>query len=189
MSNIPRGDDRRPPIGLSASLDGATAEQRWVVDLIAAGPRGSVPKPFLAMLDVPRLAEAIQEVGVVLRYSSSLPPSLREIAILATAAAVPCGYEWNYHAPIAREAGVPDAVISATRARVAGGTIDAVAASVIDLCRAVVATGEARAGELAAVVDRLGRVAATEIIAIAGYYRLLAGFIKTAGFDEPLAPA
>ncbi|MFD2498300.1 hypothetical protein ACFSTI_04780 [Rhizorhabdus histidinilytica] len=43
----------KPPIGLPASLEGATREQRRVAELIASGPRGSVPSPFLAMLDAP----------------------------------------------------------------------------------------------------------------------------------------
>jgi 4-carboxymuconolactone decarboxylase len=176
-----------PPIGLPASLDGATAEQRRVVDLIASGPRGSVPSPFLAMLDAPLLAEAIQNVGEVIRFWSTLSDADREIAILATAGAVGCGYEWNYHAPIARAVGVAEDVIAATLPD--GRDVAAQpAATVIALCRDVAGSGEAQPGSLAAAVERLGRTGATELVAIAGYYRLLAGFIKAGGFDQVFAP-
>src|SRR5690348_11883176 len=89
------------PIGIGPSLDGIGDEQRRVYEKILHGPRGSVPSPFLAMLDVPDLADAIQEVGARIRYSGNLSDADRELAILATAAAVGCGYEWHYHAPIA----------------------------------------------------------------------------------------
>ncbi|KQX17588.1 MULTISPECIES: carboxymuconolactone decarboxylase family protein [unclassified Sphingomonas] len=178
-----------PPIGLSAGLDGATAEQRRVADLIAAGPRGAVPSPFLAMLDAPLLAEAIQNVGAVIRFSSALPDALREIAILATAGAIRCGYEWNYHAPIARAAGVAEDVIAATLPDAPPMAAGELAAIVIALCRALALAGEAGPAELAAAVERLGRTGATELVAIAGYYRMLAGFIKAGGFDQLFAPS
>jgi 4-carboxymuconolactone decarboxylase len=174
-------------IGLPASLAGATPDQQRVVDKIAAGPRGSVPSPFLAMLDAPLLTETIQEVGAVLRYSSALPDDLREIAILATAGTVECGYEWNYHASIATTAGVADAVLQATRPGALCQNAGEPAATVIGLCQAVVETGEAPPFLLGAAVERFGRREATEIVAIAGYYALLANFIKSAGSDEPFA--
>ncbi|MFC0303155.1 carboxymuconolactone decarboxylase family protein [Rhizorhabdus histidinilytica] len=177
----------KPPIGLPASLEGATREQRRVAELIASGPRGSVPSPFLAMLDAPPLAEAIQAVGAVLRFSSILPDAEREIAILATAGAVRCGYEWNYHAPIARAAGVAEAVVAATLPD-AFGMEDEPAATLIRLCRRVASEGESDPDLLTAAVERFGRAGATEIVAIAGYYRLLAGFIKAGGFDQPFSP-
>ncbi len=92
-----------------------TAEQRRVHDAIASGPRRSVPAPFLAMLDAPELAEAIQAVGAMIRFSGAAPDALREIAILATAGAFGSGYEWSHHEAIARPLGVPVSVIEATR--------------------------------------------------------------------------
>lgn len=183
-------DDPAPPlIGLRPDLEGATEEQRHVVERIAAGPRGSVPSPFLAMLDAPQLAMAIQEVGTVLRFASTLSDALREVAILATAGAVRCGYEWNYHAPIAATAGVPAEVLAATRPGARSDDIAEPAATAIALCREVVATGEASAPLLSAAVERLGRTGATELVAIAGYYALLANFIKSGGHDEAFRPA
>ncbi len=176
------------PIGLAADLAGSNADQRRVAELIAAGPRGSVPSPFLAMLDAPSLAEAIQAVGAVIRYGSTLPDELRELAILTAAVAVECGYEWNHHAPIALKAGVPPATLAALRTGEGLETLAEPGASVIALCREVVTNGAASQESLKQTVDQLGRTAATEIVAIAGYYPMLANFIKTAGFDEAFAP-
>lgn len=180
--------DVRPRIGLGADLAGATAEQRRVAGLIAAGPRGSVPSPFLAMLDAPALAEAIQQVGAVLRFASTLPDAAREIAILATAGAIGCGYEWNYHAPIARAAGVCEAIIEATLPGAEAVPADPDASAIVALCRTMAKEGAPGDGPLAEAVERFGRTGASELIAIAGYYRLLAGFIKAGGFDQSFAP-
>lgn len=177
----------RHPIGLGADLAGVTTEQQHVVDIIAAGPRGAVPSPFLAMLDIPGLALAIQEVGAKLRFGSTLPDDLREIAILATGAAMQCGYEWNFHAPIAVAAGVEAATIAATRDTQAG-PVSEPGASVIALCREVVETGAASPAMLARAIELTGRTGASELIAIAGYYSLLANFIRSGGFDEAFHP-
>lgn len=175
------------PIGLGPDLTGATEAQRKVVDVIAAGPRGAVPSPFLAMLDIPELALAIQEVGARLRFASTLPDDLREIAILATGSAMECGYEWNFHAPIAVEAGVDAATIAATRSGDTAGLAEP-AATVIALCREVVETGAASPALLGRAVGLMGRTGASELIAIAGYYALLANFIRSANFDLEFQP-
>lgn len=177
-----------PPIGLAEDLAGATEEQRRVAALIAAGPRGSVPSPFLAMLDSPPLAEAIQAVGATIRYGSTLPDPLRELAILATAVAIDCGYEWNQHAPIALAAGVSPEALEAVRKGEGARVLAEPEASVVALCGEIVANGRASPPSLAKIGGLLGRTAATEIVAIAGYYPLLANFIKSGGFDEPFAP-
>jgi 4-carboxymuconolactone decarboxylase len=174
-----------PPIGLAADLAGASADQRRVVDLIASGPRGAVPSPFLAMLDSPDLAEVIQAVGATIRFRSTLPDALRKIAILTTAGAMPCGYEWNFHAPIAVAAGVAPAVIAATRPGADAASISGAEGTIIALCREIAADHVASSVTLARAIDQIGRTGTTEVIAIAGYYALLANFIRTAGHDQP----
>ncbi len=179
---------RSPPIGLAEDMAGATEDQRRVAALIAAGPRGSVPSPFLAMLDSPALAEAIQAVGATIRYGSTLPDPLRELAILATAVAIDCGYEWNQHAPIALAAGVSPEALQAVREGEGARVLQDPEASVVALCGEIIVNGQASQPSLAKIAGLLGRTAMTEIVAIAGYYPLLANFIKSGGFDEPFAP-
>lgn len=100
---------RLPPL----ALEDLTPEQRRVHDLIASGPRGRVPVPFLAWLRNPGLAERAQELGAQCRYRTSLPPRLSELAILVTAYAWRAPYEWGAHAGEARKAGLSDEVIAA----------------------------------------------------------------------------
>ena len=172
-------------IGLSGDLSSATLEQRQVHDLIAHGPRGSVPNPFLAMLDAPQMAAAIQEVGIAIRFRGRLPDEQRELAILATAGAVECGYEWNYHAPLGKQAGVTASGIAATLADQVPADIDQAISIIITLCREVALTGRTGENILRQALSLFGRSRVTELIGIAGYYRLLASFIFIGMRDVP----
>jgi 4-carboxymuconolactone decarboxylase len=106
-----------------ASLPRATLddEQRALFDEIAGGDRarrfppgdlvdeeGGLQGPFNALLLVPAIGRALQEVGTRLRTQGRLAGRLREIAILTTAAHYRAQYEWYAHAPMAREAGLGD---------------------------------------------------------------------------------
>src|SRR5262245_45580334 len=52
-----------------------------------------------------------------LRYETTFPKRIQELAIIATARAMDCPYVWNAHAPAARRAGISDALIDALRER------------------------------------------------------------------------
>ncbi|VDC25003.1 carboxymuconolactone decarboxylase family protein [Pseudogemmobacter humi] len=159
--------------------------QRAAYDQIASGPRGGVPFPFLAMLDAPQFAAAIQGVGEAIRYHGVLDDRLREIAILAAAAAWGSGYEWAYHDAIAARLGMtPD-----ERGAVLDGSARGLApaeALCVRYIRAAVLERRADQDLLAGLVAALGREAATEITTIAGYYPLLALFLSAGQLDSPL---
>ncbi|PZQ97652.1 MAG: hypothetical protein DI533_10775 [Cereibacter sphaeroides] len=162
-----------------------TPDQKEIHDLIASGPRGGVPLPFLAMLDAPAFASAIQSVGETIRYRGTLDARLREVAILAAAAAYGSGYEWTYHEKIARDLGMTDAEIGAVLDRSGIGLPDEEALTVAFVFTAVLER-RADAGQLGHLVTLLGRQAASEIVVIAGYYPLLALFLSAGALDQPL---
>ncbi|PZQ48195.1 MAG: hypothetical protein DI556_15355 [Rhodovulum sulfidophilum] len=166
--------------------DAFTPVQRRTYDLIASGPRRDVPYPFLAMLDAPGLADAIQAVGAAIRFDGALDAPAREVAIMAAAGAFGSGYEWDYHAAIARDLGMSEAVIAATLSG-AVETIpeDRAACLVITLCRAAVREHRVPPDTLAELAALLGRTAASEVVAISGYYPLLALFLSAGGLDHP----
>ena len=60
-----------------------TPEQRRVADAIQSGPRGvGLRGPFNALLRSPDLADAVQKVGEYVRFKSSIPQRLNELAII-----------------------------------------------------------------------------------------------------------
>ena len=87
-----------------------TEAQKQVYDAIAGGPRGGVRGPFGPLLRSPELADRVQKLGEYLRFNSSLPPRLNEMAILINARFWESKYEWNAHKPFALKGGLAESI-------------------------------------------------------------------------------
>ncbi len=181
-------EERKPDAALKIGafhIEQMTASQREVHNAIASGPRKDVPWPFLAMLDAPAIAHSIQAVGSAIRFDACCPLELREVATLATAAAFGSGYEWDYHVAIARKCGIAEHVIAHAAGKGAGD-VDPAIACVIRLCREAVLQRNIPQAALNDVLAHHGREIASEIVAIAGYYQMLALFLSAADLDRPV---
>ena len=82
-------------------IDTLTPEGRRVYDKISS-KRGAIRGPFASLMHHPALAEKVGDLGEYLRFGSTLPGDVRELAILVTARAVSQPYEWVAHERIAR---------------------------------------------------------------------------------------
>src|SRR5690242_21636418 len=89
--------------------------QRRVHDQIIAGKRGRFGGPFHILIRSPEICEYASKLGEHLRWGTSLPDRLSELAIVTTARFWRAQYEWYAHAPLAEKAGVPAAAIEAIR--------------------------------------------------------------------------
>ena len=67
------------------------------------------------MVNHPALTKAFLRFNVHLLFSSTLPPRIRELAILRVAHRRNCAYEWTHHVDLAKREGVTDAEIDAVR--------------------------------------------------------------------------
>jgi AhpD family alkylhydroperoxidase len=63
----------------------------------------------------PALTKAFLRFNTHLTFSSTLPPRVRELAILRVAHRRGCAYEWTHHVTLAKEAGLRDDEIAAVR--------------------------------------------------------------------------
>lgn len=63
----------------------------------------------------PALAKAFLGFNIHLLYGSTLPPRIRELAILRVAHRRDCAYEWTHHVALGQQAGIGDAEIAAVR--------------------------------------------------------------------------
>ncbi len=154
--------------------DTMTARQRRVFEAIAGGPRGSVGGPFTVLLHGPGIADHVQKLGAYIRFESPLPDRLRELAILVTARFWRAEYEWFAHAPIGREAGLSAALVEAIRT----GGRPVFGSPEEEAVHAFCATLHAERSVDDATYDRvlalLGQENLTELVAICGYYTLIA---------------
>lgn len=161
-----------------------SAEQREVARAIAAGPRGEVRGPYIALLHHPALARHLQGLGEQLRWKSTLPAHLVELAVLITARRWTCQHEWFMHEPLARKSGLDGALIDAIRERrEPRATGDE--ALVYAFCRDAHAGGRASDENFAAVRARFGLDGAVELLVLSGYYTMMAMVLNTAGMPLP----
>jgi 4-carboxymuconolactone decarboxylase len=155
-------------------LERMTEEQQRVYDAVVSGPRGVVVGPLRAALHRPELADKWQQLGEILRYRTSLPPRLSELAILVTARHWTSQLEWQQHAPAALKGGLAPAVIDAIRNGQRPAFVNPDEEAVYDYCvelhenRGVGEQSYRRAHEL------LGTVGLVELTALVGYYTMVA---------------
>lgn len=179
----------RIPIPEAGALD---ADQQAVFDAIKAGKRGTVPTLFLTLMHNAGLAERIQQLGVLLRYETSFPPALSELAILAIARCWTCNYEWAIHEQEARTAGVREAVIEAIKHRKPPPFETAEERVVYDFSSELQTNRKVNDETYDEAVATFGARAVVELTALNGYYAMLAMTLNEHrvplpdGMDPPL---
>ena len=163
----PAAGNREPGTELTPEQQQAVEEFR---KLRGVDPFG----PFIQLLDSPELMTRISALGEYLRFRSSLPPRLSELAILITAAHWRQQYEWDIHAPEALKAGIPQAALDAIWAGDMPADLDTEQQALYDLCTAL----HRDRTVFPALRDRaraaLGQQAVMDATGICGYYALLA---------------
>lgn len=149
--------------------------QREVYDQIVSGPRRTLVGPLRAALHNPVLADRWQRLGQVLRFETSLPAHLNELAILVTARRWNARLEWAIHEGDARRAGLDDAIIDAIR----NGTRpdfgdDFAGQEAYEFAQQLIQQGDVDVPAYDAIVARWGEVGAVELTAVIGYYSMVA---------------
>ena len=151
-----------------------THAQKAVHDAIAGGPRGDVRGPFPVLLHSPQIADHVQKLGAYIRFESGLPDRLRELAILVTARFWRAEFEWFAHHGLARQAGISGAAIEAIRTGGRPRFEDPAEAAVYAFCTALHEDHRVADDVYARVQDLLGQEALTDLVAMSGYYTMLA---------------
>ncbi|TDT88414.1 4-carboxymuconolactone decarboxylase [Azorhizobium sp. AG788] len=155
-------------------LDEMTPEQRAVAEEAISGKRGRVPAPLRAWLHSPELGRRAQHLGAFVRYDTSLPPDLSELAILVVARRWTSHFEWYAHAREGLKAGLSQQVITAIANRETP-MLDREAARVVhDFSRSVVESGRATDALYARATAALGEKGVVDLVGLLGYYTLVA---------------
>lgn len=165
--------------------DTLTDDQQRAVDAVVAGPRGKLLDVFVPFLRAPELMTRLQRIGEYIRYESSLPGSLRELAILMVARQWDQDYEWGHHVVVARRDGLDQSVIDAVAADVAPESGSAEVLAVWRLVDELVATHRLSDSTYAAAEEALGDTGVVELVTLIGYYTTLAMTMNAANTPVP----
>ena len=162
-----------------------TPLQREVAAEIAAGPRGEVRGPFVALIHHPALARQLQGLGEQLRWKAKLPQALVEMAVLITARRWSCQHEWFIHEKLARDAGLSAVTILSISERKEPKDLSEEESSVHRFCHEAHESGRVSDGTFERVKGKFGLDGALELLALCGYYSLMAMVLNTAGLPLP----
>ena len=153
--------------------DQLAPDQRRVYDSIASGPRGGVRGPFLALIHVPELTDRIQHLGEYLRFGTSFPPRLSELAVLITARHYTCQYEWQAHEPHALKGGLAQSIIDAIKARRRPDGMQPDELTVYEFATELLGNGKVSDAAYERSVKAFGTRGAVELAALIGYYIMI----------------
>lgn len=176
----------RPPERLPRiAPENMTDAQKKVVAEIAAGPRGELRGPFIALLRSPELASAVQKVGEYLRFRSPLDRRVAEMATLMAARHWTQQYEWNSHHAHAMKAGLnPDiaqAIAEGRRPPRMAEDEDIVYELITEALR----NQSVSDATYARALDKFGEHGVVDLVAITGYYGMLAMVLNLARIALP----
>lgn len=173
--------DRMPLLPDSA----LTREQRAAVHQVSIGPRGGIFGPFVPLLRSPGAMTHLQQLGAYLRFESPLPRELFEMAILLTARFRDQEFEWTFHAPLARAAGVSEPVIDAISRGVEPTGLDARVRAAYRLIVGSLRDNEINDATYHAAVAHWGTQCVIDLVATVGYYTTLAMVMNLAQTPAP----
>lgn len=178
--DTPAAGQRFKPI----PLENLTPEQRVLADSIRSGPRGALKNsaaakpgplggPFNVWLRSPGVGNIIQSLGAEIRFRSSLPPKLNELAIIMTARHWTCQYEWFAHHRLALEAGLDPAIGEDIAQGRRPAKMSEDEAIVHDFSRELHETQGVSDATYKTALDRFGERGVMDLIAVNGYYGLV----------------
>ena len=177
--------------------DQLTPEQAKLAQALLAGPRGggnagpdAVAKmldrgPFNAWMRSPELGDRLQKVGEYIRFNTSLPLRLNELAILITARHWSSQYEWYAHLPLALKAGLDPKIAAqlALNKRPAGMKDDE--AAVYDFCTQLHRAKKVSDAAYKRAAALFGEKGVMDLIGVSGYYTAVSMTLNVAEVPVP----
>ena len=174
-------DDRRFKL---IPVEAFTDEQRKLYDTIRSGPRaklanssaskpGPLGGPFNVWLRSPGIGNHVQALGEEIRFRSSLPAKLNEMAIIMTARFWKSQYEYHAHCKLALDAGLDPAIANAIAEGRRPEKMDADEEIVYDFTAELHAKHEVSDANFKRVLDRFGERGVFDLIAVNGFYSLV----------------
>jgi len=182
--------ERMPAI----SADKMTPAQKQAAAALAAGPRGDVKGPFVALLRSPDFMDRVQRVGEYVRYRCPLDKRINELAAAITARHWTQQFEWWAHARQALEAGLKPAIAEAIAEGRRPQDMKEDEEIVYDFLTELLVNKSVCDTTYERAVRKFGEAGVIDLIGISGYYGLLAMVMNVArtavpeGNPLPLTP-
>jgi 4-carboxymuconolactone decarboxylase len=177
--------------------DQMNAEQEKLLEALLAGPRGGgnaspdvVQRmlrggPFNAWMRSPDLGNRLQDVGAYIRYKTSLPLRLNELAILITAREWTSQYEWYAHYPLAMKAGLDAKIADELALGQRPSAMKEDEAAVYEFCTQLHRTRKVDDATFNRALALFGEQGVVDLIGVSGYYTAVSMTLNVAQVMPP----
>jgi 4-carboxymuconolactone decarboxylase len=169
-------------------------EQVRVAEAILKVSSGGLGGPYNFLLRSPVLAGRVLELADYLRFNTSVPRRLNELAILIQARLWTAQYEWWAHYPLALKAGLDPAIADDLRLGRRPRAMQPDEAAVYDFCVELSTRRRVADATFTHAKALLGEQQVVDLVALSGFYTLASMVLNVAeapipdGGAAPLAP-
>jgi 4-carboxymuconolactone decarboxylase len=175
-----RGDRFKP-----LTYEQMTPEQKAMIDNVRSGERRSTDGPFNAYLRSPEMGDLAQKFGAYLRFHSSVPRKLNELAIIITARHWNAQFEWYAHRRYALEAGVSPGTVDSIAASKRPASLQPDEEAVYNFCTELLNTKQVSDKTFDAAVKTLGERGVMDLIGLLGYYEFVSMVLNVDRYPLP----
>ena len=183
-----------PPRFPKPTMEQLNPEQQAVAAEVLKQSSAGLGGPYGMLIKSPELLKRYLLMTDYLRQKTSLPHRLNEMAILLEARLWDAQYEWWAHEPLAKKAGVPDAIIEDLRAGKRPATMKPDEAVVYDVVTEILNKRQLSDDTFGRAKQILGEQQVVDLVAVTGFYVMvsavvIAGRIQIPNGGAPPMPA
>ena len=162
-----------------------TPEQKKMFENVISGERRGAGGPFNVLLRSPEMGDLAQQFGASMRFHSSLPRKLNEMAIIITARYWTSHYEWYAHKRAALDAGLSQSIVDAIATDKRPSGMQADEQAVYDFCTELLKTKQVSDRTFYRVKENFGERGVVDLIGVSGYYGLVSMLLNTDRYPLP----
>jgi 4-carboxymuconolactone decarboxylase len=151
--------------------------------------QGGLIGPFNAFVHAPDVGRRLSSLGGTLRFGTSIERRLSEVAIITVGARWKAEFEWWAHSRMAREHGVPAAVIDAIGRGEEPPFESEDERTVYAVARELTEGGRLGQGTYDAAQRLLGQAGLVELVSLCGYYSLVSFLLNAFEVPPPAGAA
>jgi 4-carboxymuconolactone decarboxylase len=162
-----------------------TSAQRTMIEHLYSGERSGASGPFNVLLRSPEMGDLAQQFGASMRFHSSLPRKLNEMAIILTARYWTAQYEWSAHRKLAAEAGLSESTIQAIATGKRPSSMEPDETAVYNFGTELLNTKQVSDPVFKAAIDKFGEKGVVDLVSVMGYYHLVSMLLNVDRYPLP----
>jgi 4-carboxymuconolactone decarboxylase len=174
-----------PPRFPKVTMEQLNPEQQAVASEVLKQSSAGLGGPYGMLIKSPELLKRYLMMTEYLRQKTSLPHRLNEMAILLEARLWDAQYEWWAHEPLARKAGVPDAIIEDLRAGKRPAAMQPDEAVVYDVVTEILNKRQLSDETFARAKQILGEQQVVDLVAVTGFYVMVSAVVIGGRIEIP----